>query len=115
MVQKLQEREEDLERLRPRLAQQRLERPDARRRVRDGGGGEQGVVEPGGEDRLREAGEPEAEGAGDLSFFCFFFSFFFLDLEGEGGTRKENKRVLSPEKNSLSTLIQRRLPLSCPA
>ena len=97
MVQKLQEREEDLERLRPRLAQQRLERPDARRRVRDGGGGEQGVVEPGGEDRLREAGEPEGEPA-IFNFFVFFFRFFFSISKVREGQEKKTKEFSLPKK-----------------
>lgn len=98
MVQELEQREEDLQRLGARLPQQRLQRADARGRVGDGGRGEQGVVEPGGKDGLREAGEPEAEGAGDLSFF-------FSTSEGEEQHQRVS-RTASPSF-SLSTQSQR--------
>jgi len=66
MVQEFEQGEEDAQRLRPRLPQQPLQRPRAGRRLGQGARSQQGPVEAGGEDGVGQAGQPEAEGAGDL-------------------------------------------------
>ena len=66
MVQEFEQGEEDPQRLRPRQAEEGLERARAGGRLRQGARGQQGPVQAGREDGVGQAGQPEAEGAGDL-------------------------------------------------